>query len=106
MTIMQGDSYPLYFQVVDGEDTPVSIDEIEKVEILLGEIYKVYPCEDVLYDQEKECFVLRLRQQDTFKLSTGSQILQFRVKGKDQNVTGWLNGTKITVIPSKSKEVL
>ena len=52
MKIMQGDAYPIYFQLTGADDEPLSPEEIEKVEIMIGSVLKVYPCEDIQYDAE------------------------------------------------------
>ena len=106
MKIMQGDAYPIYFQLTGADDEPLSPEEIEKVEIMIGSVLKVYPCEDIQYDAEEQCFVMTLRQRDTLSLHPGTQAMQFRVKGKDGTVVGWRAGTKFGVVRSDSKEVL
>lgn len=102
-TIMQGDEYPLRFKITADEE-PIDLNDIEIVEIIIGNINKRYP-DYIYYDSAAGDFVFKLTQDMTFKLA-GSQEMQVRVKFKN---SGWVFGEKmekLQVVPSSSKEIL
>ena len=102
-TIMQGDEYPLRFKIT-ADDEPIDLNDIEIVEIVIGDIRKRYP-DYIYYDNSAGDFVFKLTQDMTFGLA-GSQNMQVRVKFKK---SGWVFGEKmekLQVVPSNSKEIL
>lgn len=101
--IMQGDEYPLRFEIT-ADNQPLDINNIEIVEIAIGNVVRRYP-DNIYYNSATGEFVLNLTQETTFNF-TGWQELQVRVKFKN---TGWVIGEKmekIQVRPSNSKEIL
>ena len=105
MTIMQGDAYPLYFQILTKDEKIVTGNDVSAVEVMIGSFIRYYP-KDIVYDTELKCFVLSLTQKDTFQLTVGTQTLQFRIKDHSENVRGWYPGDRLTVRESKSKVIL
>lgn len=102
-TIMQGDEHPLRFKIT-ADDEPIDLNDIEIVEIVIGNINKRYP-DYIYYDSAAGDFVFKLTQDMTFGLA-GSQEMQVRVKFKN---SGWVFGEKmekLQVVPSNSKEIL
>ena len=100
--IMQGDEYPIYFAVTKDE-LPVNINEVEVVEVTIGNLKKKYP-ETITYDKTTGNFSIYLTQKETFGFS-GEQEMKVRVKFVDNNVIG-TDVVKIEVTPSTSKEIL
>lgn len=102
--IMQGDEYPLALTVLDNAGNIITDETCEVLEVMIGPVLKKYP-EDISYDSEHFCFSVPLYQEDTFKLSPGTQTAQARVKGGG-GVRGWHECGKVEVKESKSKAVI
>ena len=98
--MVQGDAYNIEISITnDGE--PLSISDIETVEVSLLYLQKQYPGE-VAYKDGK--FLFSLTQQETFKLPRTSQ-MQVRVKFKSGDVIG-STIQQIDVLHALSKVVL
>lgn len=102
---MQGDSLPLDVDITDESGNDVPIDQIDKVEFMVGSVRKVYP-DDAVFDDEKKCFTMTLSQADTLSLAAGRQIAQIRVKTVDGLVIGWQACCVVNVRKSNSNEVI
>ena len=85
---------------VDGK--PINISDVELVEFSFGELIKIYPSEEVVYDNER--FYVRLTQEET-KEFEDSLPVQVRVKFSNGDVP--LSRKKVVPInESLSKAVL
>jgi hypothetical protein len=103
VVIMQGDEYPLRFKITSDEE-PINIDDVEIVEIVIGNVKRKYP-DYIYFDKINDEFVFNITQEMTFALA-GAQDMQVRIKFKN---SGWVFGEKmekLQVVPSNSKEVL
>lgn len=96
---------PLDVDITDESGNVVPIDQIDKVEFMVGSVRKVYP-DDAVFDDEKKCFTMSLSQTDTLSLSAGRQIAQIRVKMVDGTVVGWQACCVVNVRQSNSNEVI
>ena len=103
VTIMQGDEYPLRIKITQ-EGQPLDVENIEIVEIAIGQIRRKYP-NTVYYDSTSGEFIVQLTQEETFKFD-GSQKMQIRVKFKDSQYVVGEELPVLSVKTSTSKEVL
>lgn len=102
MKILQGDSFYIPFEItVDGVEQ-VTEDDIEKVEIAVGDLVKYYPEEISFMDGR---FLFHLSQEETFSMSEGPLEVQVRVKFATGNTVGQKVGP-IDVRKSITSEVL
>ena len=100
MDLIQGSTYILDLDLTENGQ-PLNIDEIEKVQVILGTIEKSYP-ENITYEGNK--FIISLSQEDTFALQ-GTIKQQVRVKYKDGQVKSTLP-TSAYVYDSITEKVL
>lgn len=102
MNMMEGDSWPLLFQInVDGE--PININDVELIEFTVDGLSKNYPG-TVSYDETAKVFSFPLSQEETFKFRN-QVTAQGRVKFSSGEVAGVSFG-KIYIDRSQSKAVI
>lgn len=99
--MMQGDSYSLKIYITQ-EGAPVTPEEAEAVEIMLGSYRKNYPG-DLAY--QDGFWLFPLSQTESLDMMSGRQPCQVRVKFVSGEVLGTELGT-IDVRDSLSREVL
>lgn len=102
MSIMQGDSYPLVFNIHQGELT-IDDSAVDDVEIAVGDVIKTFKNGEVYYSDGKWYFPLT--QEETIKMSDFKKSVKVRVKFTDNSVIG-ATAKDICVDESTSKEVL
>lgn len=102
--IKQGDAYNLKIKISDS-NYKLNIDDVETVEIFIGDMIKTYPGV-VTYDEEEDVFLFPLTQSESFMFKPGKTVtFDLRVKFTSGDVTG-IQPQKIDVIKSMSKAVL
>lgn len=103
--IMQGDSYLLPFRIsLNGE--PIDINEIEKIEFVVGNLKKIYINEspEIIYNSEERLFYFPITQQESIDMD-GPQRVQVRIKDNSENVIGKVYGD-IPIQFGESEEIL
>ena len=108
MTIMQGDSYPIYIELT--QDSEILMPEmIAELEICVGEqLRKLYSSGDVKFDREYGQWYIYPTQAETLALQPGSYQVFVRVRYKNtetEEVVGVRVG-RITVTDSISEVVI
>lgn len=103
MHIMQGDAYDIGV-VVTLDGGPIDIALVEKAEMVIGTLKKLYP-DEITYDSESGKFLFPLEQEESFSLCSLPQPAQIRIKLKTGEVFGGKLGT-VSASASASKEVL
>lgn len=104
MGIKQGDQYLIPISITsDGE--PLDIENVEIVEIALGNLIKKYPTE-ISYDSEEEIFMFPVLQTETFAFRSGLIKMDVRVKFTNGTVIGLPQIQTIPVPSALSGEVL
>lgn len=109
VTIMQGDSFPIFLNLV--QDGAVLVpDMVDDLEIYVGEGLRFsYASGTVQYDNESARWYIWPTQENTFTLEEGSYKVEVRIKYKNQNTTnvnGFTLDDKIKVRGANSREVL
>ena len=105
-TIMQGDAYPLTFNLVDRDFVPVDVSEIESLELVIGSIQATYPGGGISYNEMIEKWVLTLTQEQTLHAASGWFPIQYRIKNDDAYVQGELADSIVEIIKAQRAEVL
>lgn len=103
MDIRQGDAYKLAVTLTDENGTPLTPDDVSKVEISIGDITKQFPGE-VTYDGESGVFEMPITETDSHSMS-GILPTQVRVLFTDGDVSSATFGF-MHVVASVSKSVL
>jgi len=104
MGIKQGDQYLIPISITsDGE--PLNIENVETVEIVIGNLTKKYPSQ-INYDDTENVFLFPVLQTETFGFKAGSTKLDVRVKFTNGNVVGLEKIQTISVPSALSGEVL
>lgn len=102
--IKQGDSYNLEIKV-SNSNYQLNIDDVDKVEVFLGDMIKTYPG-DVTYDEDRDLFLFPLSQEESFMFKPGKTVtFDVRVRFQSGEVSG-TQPQKVDVIRSMSKAVL
>ncbi len=102
--IKQGDAYNLKIKV-SNSNYKLNIDDVDVVEVFLGDMIKTYPGV-VTYDEEEDVFLFPLTQNESLMFKPGKTVtFDLRVKFKSGEVTG-IQPQKIDVVKSMSKAVL
>lgn len=108
ITMMQGDSYPVFIELKQGE-TKLDPSMVDDVEICIAEqLRKVYSEGGVWYDSETEKWYIRPSQKETLEMHEGAHEVIARVKYRNQpqaDVKG-INVGKVKIIGTFSEEVL
>lgn len=86
MALLQGNTYKLPVKI--DEITNRTIDNIDRGQFIFDNIVKYYGDDgDVIWDAEKECFIVPLTQEDTFSLDRNVS-WQVRIKYENGDVDG------------------
>ena len=101
--MMQGDSYKLRLKILSPDQTALTPEDLEDVEITIGSLIRTYSAGGITYE-DGEWFI-HLTQKETFKLPVPRAKVQVRVKRADGDVEGQLLG-QIVINESLSKGVL
>ncbi len=108
MTIMQGDSYPIYVELAQ-DGVPLTPEMVEELEVCVGDqLRKLYSKGEVLFEANTNQWSFNPQQSETLDLSVGSYAVDIRIKYKDSGsgeVFGFRIG-KIHVTDSNSEEVI
>ena len=108
MTIMQGDSYPIYIELTQDGDVLVP-EMISELEVCVGDkLRKTYSNGEVKFDKEKNQWYIHPTQEETLGLNPDSYPVYVRVRYKNtamEEVVGLRVG-RITVTDSISEAVI
>lgn len=102
--MMQGDQYmqPIAIKKKSGE--PLTDQELDDMEVMIGSVRKTLSSGTVTFDSENQVFLVRLTQAETFRMNGAEDVIA-RVKFLTGDVIGIRVG-KIDWAASKSKVVL
>lgn len=103
MEIMQGDAYDIPLKVTIN-DLLVAPESVEKIEACIGSVSKIFPDNGIVYDEERQRYLVSLEQEDTFGLK-GNNRFQVRIQVSGGDVIG-VSLEDVYVNKSVSKEVL
>lgn len=108
MTIMQGDSYPIFIELTHNKST-LTPDMVEEIEIYVGDtLRKLYSEGGVLFDEASSRWYIHPTQKETLALEEGSLAVTVRIRYSGFNyedVVGMTVG-RITVIDGVSEAVI
>lgn len=109
VTIMQGDSYPVFINLTQNGMVLVP-DMLENLEIHVGaDLRFTYAEGTVHYDEGTKRWYIWPTQEQTFSLEPGIHRVEMRIKYHNQNTTNVKGSTvtdKIKVTEAVSREVL
>ena len=100
---MQGDSYKLRVEILSPDQTALTPEDLEDVEITIGSLIRTYSAGGITYENGE--WLIPLTQKETFKLPVPRVKVQVRVKWADGSVEGQPVG-QISINESVSKGVL
>ena len=103
--IMQGEAFSLFALVTDDGGAAPTEDDVVLLEVMIGQIRKVYPGQ-ITYDAASKQFEIPLTQADTLSLAPGMTDAQARCKFSDSTVLGWHRCAELCVTASASREIL
>lgn len=101
--MMQGDSYYQGFRIRNNAGNPVTPDDVDEVEIVIGYLRKTYRNAELIYADGYWLFPLS--QQETFRFWPTASKVQVRVSWKNGAVEGKVK-YGVRIHESTSKEVL
>ena len=104
MGIKQGDQYYIPITITS-DGNLLNINDVETVEIAIGNLIKKYP-DTIYYDDTENCFLFPVSQNETFAFRAGNVKMDLRVKFKNQTVVGLQKLQNISVPNAISGEVL
>lgn len=108
MTIMKGDSYPIYLELTL-DDEVLTPDMIAELEVCVGDaLRKCYTEKEVMFDYSSSRWYIWPTQQETLELPQGPYHVVIRIKYNNQDmeeVQGFKIG-KIDVVDTFSEEVI
>ena len=114
MVIMQGDSYPIYMELMQ-DDNCLKPEMVTDLEVCLGmkgsakpALRKLHSKQEVSFDKDTEQWSFRPKQEETLALEKGHYNVEVRIRYKNSNmedVVGLKVGT-IEVIGSISEAVI
>lgn len=108
MTIMQGDSYPIFIELTHSK-SPLTPDMVEEIEVYVGEtLRKLYSTKGVMFDETTSRWYIHPSQQETLNLEAGSHAVTVRIRYSGLNyedVVG-MNVGRINVIDGVSEAVI
>ena len=84
--MMQGDSYKLKVTILSPDQTALTPEDLDDVEVTIGSFIKTYSTGGVVYEGGE--WFIPLTQEETFKLPAARVKAQVRVKWADGNVEG------------------
>lgn len=109
ITIMQGDSYPIFIKLTQNGSALTS-DLVDDLELYVGESLRMsYEDGTVKYDESSKRWYIWPTQEQTFALEEGTHKVEVRPKFKNPsttNVKGFTLDGKIKVKAATSREVL
>ena len=109
VTIMQGDSYPVFINLTQDFKTLVP-EMVDDLEICVGTDLRYYWADkSVLFDTASKRWYIWPTQEETFSLDPGTHKVEIRVKYHNQNnanVKGFTITERIKVTEATSREVL
>ena len=100
---MQGDAYKLRIDLLSPDETALTPEDLEDVEITIGPLIRTYSDGGVIF--EDGAWLVPLTQMETFKLPVARIKAQVRVKWPDGIIEGQQLG-HISIDESSSKGVL
>lgn len=103
--IMQGDSYDFPFRITDEDGKVLTGTMITEIELVLGPYTKTLSGGEIRFNAQKEVFLTRLTQEETFKL-IGDIIPQIRVKANETDDVIGRKLEPIHVQKSSSKRII
>lgn len=108
MTIMKGDSYPIYIELVQ-DNTTLTPEMVAELEVCVGEsLRKLYTQNEVMFDKSSGHWYIWPTQEETLALNDGACFVIVRVKYKNEDLAE-VKGMKvgvINVIDTFSEEVI
>ena len=108
MTIMQGDSYPIYIALTQDGDV-LTPDLIAELEVCVGDQLRyLYTDGNVYFDRDENQWFIHPTQQETLSLDVGSYLIAVRIRYKTsgmEEVVG-VNVGRIQVKDSISEAVI
>ena len=102
--MMQGDQYSVPFKISNGDGTPITAADVEIVEMMIGDIRKVWPHVGT-FDATTNAFLFPIDQKESLGMMSTAQPVQARVYFKGGTVVGGRTGP-VNIELSRSKEVL
>ena len=109
MTIMQGDSYPIYIDL-EQDGLPLTPDMVAEMEVTVGDnLSKLYSKGGVLFDEETDRWYIHPSQKETLTLPADQMhdvIVRIRYKGSIPEEVVGLKVGKITVRDGVSEAVI
>lgn len=102
----QGNQFYLEIQIEDDKKNLLNIDLVSKVQFTIDNIIKTYDGinNEVLYDKEKQCFKIWLKEEETFDFEN-----KVKIDARILFINDSIDGTYIIAQPCNSalsKEVL
>ena len=108
MTIMRGDSYPIYIELLQ-DDTILIPEMVAEIEVCIGEsMRKLYSRNEVMFDQSSGRWYIRLSQEETLAWTESAYNVIVRIKYANMDypdVLGLKVG-RINVVDTFSKEAI
>ena len=108
MTIMQGDSYPLYFELSLGGEV-LAPDLVSEMEICFGEVLrKLYSQKEIMFDKDTNRWYIWPTQEETLAMPVGGLSVIVRVRYNNasmKEVQGFKVG-RINVVDTYSEDVI
>ena len=83
--LRKGNTYELEWQLTYADGTAINIDEVDVVQFIIDDLSKEYPT-DVTYDANKQAFIIKLTQEETYKFEAHGVDIQVRIKFNDGSV--------------------
>lgn len=108
MTIMKGDSYPIYIELVQ-DNTTLTPEMVAELEVCVGEsLRKLYTQNEVMFDKSSDRWYIRLSQEETLAWTESAYNVIARIKYANMDypdVLGLKVG-RINVVDTFSKEAI
>ena len=108
MTIMQGDSYPLYFDLSLGGEV-LTPDLVAEMEICFGEVLrKLYSAKEIMFEKDTNRWYIWPTQEETLAMPVGALSVIIRMRynhASMKEVQGYRVGT-IKILDTYSEEVI
>ena len=108
MTIMKGDSYPIYIELLQ-DDTILTPEMVAEIEVCVGEsLRKLYSRNEVMFDQSSGRWYIRPSQEETLAWTESAYHVIARIKyaNKDLPDVLGLKVGRINVVDTFSKEAI
>ncbi len=105
-SIMQGDQYAIPFMIRDRAGTPLGRNDVENVEITIGDTRKEMKSGEIVYREDDGAFLFPISQKESFSMVMRKQRVQVRVKFPNTNEVIGKDLGDVLLTYSGSKEVL